>query len=199
MSELVFKQLDKAFGFNRLYQGFDWHLAAGKHCLVGQNGCGKTTLLMMAAGVEPIDGGSICFNNIDVFSLEAKSLLGLSSDKVQLPSFLTAKQLIEFQCKTFNCQWPEVLIERLNFADYLRTLAPQLSLGNQKKLSLILAFCHQPQCLLLDEPLTGLDAVAREVVLELMLEFNGVLVITSHDKQLKQHPQFTIYALDELQ
>ena len=196
MGELVIKGLNKAFGFNKLYQNFALTLPAGKHCLVGENGCGKTTLLMMAAGVEPLDAGSICFAGIDVTSLEAKAKIGLSSDKVQLPNFLTAKQLIEFQCKTFNCNWPEQLINDLHFTPHIRTLVPQLSLGNQKKLSLILAFCYQPSCLLLDEPTTGLDADAREVVLKLMLDFDGVLVVTSHDKQLKQHPQFTTYALD---
>lgn len=198
MSELVFSSIDKAFEFNHLYQGFDWQLSTGKHCLVGQNGCGKTTLLMMAAGVEPIDSGSVSFDGKDVFAIETKPFIGLSSDKVQLPSFLTAKQLIEFQCETFNCRWPESLIERFEFKAHIHTLAPKLSLGNQKKLSLILAFCHQPKCLLLDEPTTGLDVTAREVVLELMLEFEDVLLVTSHDKQLKQHPQFKVYQLDGL-
>lgn len=58
---------------------------------------------------------------------------------------------------------------------------PDLSLGNQKKLSLILALAHNAKCLLLDEPSTGLDSYSREFVVDYLASFDGALILISHD------------------
>ena len=192
---LTFQAVSKSFGHNRVIDNFSQTFDSGKTCIVGENGCGKTTLLMLAAGLEQPCSGQISLNQVSVNELAAKPHIGLSSDKVIYPRFLTAKQLIEFHCQTYQAQWPQDLLDKLHFNAHIHTKAPELSLGNQKKLSLILALCHQPQCLLLDEPSTGLDSHSRQVIAQLLEQFDGCLVITSHDRSYSQNPNYHILEL----
>lgn len=178
---MEFTAVDKSFGSNVVLNDFSYRFSPGKYCIVGENGCGKTTLLMLAAGLEQCDSGSIRYSGQPVTSVQSKSLIGISSDKIIFPRFLTAKQLIAFHCQCYGASWPEQLIEDLHFKPHLGTLAPDLSLGNQKKLSLLLALTHKAECLLLDEPTTGLDAYSRAFMLEYLAGFDGTLIITSHD------------------
>ena len=112
---------------------------------------------MLAAGLEDLNCGEIVFNEESVYLADAKRHLGISSDKIKLPDFLTAQQLLDFHCSQHDCPFPIVLVEHLGFRAHLATQVSALSLGSLKKISLLLALAHQPKCLLLDEPTTGLD------------------------------------------
>ena len=112
---------------------------------------------MLAAGLEDFNCGEIVFNEESVYLADTKRHLGISSDKIKLPDFLTAQQLLDFHCSQHDCPFPIVLVEHLGFRAHLATQVSALSLGSLKKISLLLALAHQPKCLLLDEPTTGLD------------------------------------------
>jgi ABC-type multidrug transport system ATPase subunit len=185
-----FNKVRKQFTSDPVLDNFDHHFKQGKYCITGENGCGKTTLLMLAAGLELPDKGDITFNGIAVTQGSIKPLIGISTDKIIYPRFLTAKQLIEFHCASYKVDWPKGLIDDLHFTAHLPTLAPALSLGNQKKLSLILAMTHQAKCLLLDEPTTGLDNYSRDFILDYLQAFDGHLIITSHDPLFTKHADY---------
>ena len=190
-----FNKVYKQFTSQPLIERFDYHFEQGKYCITGENGCGKTTLLMLAAGLESPDEGQITYNGIAVTDDAVKSLIGISSDKIIYPRFLTAKALIEFHCATYKVDWPKALINDLHFAKHLLTLPPALSLGNQKKLSLILAMAHQATCLLLDEPTSGLDSYSQGVILDYLQAFDGHLIISSHDPLLTKNTDYQAFPM----
>ncbi|MCJ8269399.1 MAG: ABC transporter ATP-binding protein [Psychrosphaera sp.] len=192
---MKFNNIDKQFATHPVFAGFNHNFDQGKYCITGENGCGKTTLLMMAAGLELPDSGQITFNNLAVTDVAVKPLIGISSDKIIFPRFLTPRQLIEFHCSCYGVIWPTELIDDLHFKTHLSTLAPALSLGNQKKLSLILAMTHQAQCLLLDEPTTGLDSYSRAYIVDYLTAFEGHLIITSHDTLFTNTADYQIFPI----
>lgn len=192
---MEFSNVCKQFASLKVLDSFSYHFAPGKHCIVGENGCGKTTLLMLAAGLELPDSGEIQFNRQPVTDHQTKPLVGISTDKIIFPRFLTARQLIEFHCRCYDVPWPEQLIQELHFKAHVGTLAPDLSLGNQKKLSLILALTHNAQCLLLDEPSTGLDSYSRQYIQATLAAFNGTLIITSHDPVFTESSDYQVFSL----
>jgi len=163
---LCFKLVDKRFANKIIFSQFSYHFNLPRYCIAGKNGIGKTTMLLMGAGLETADRGDISFNQQNVFVVNTKKNIGVSSDKILLPAFLSAQQLINFHCQQHQIDFPEHLLSSLNFSTQLRNKVSELSLGNSKKLSLILALAHQPQCLLIDEPSTGLDHTSREWLLD---------------------------------
>lgn len=187
---MKFTNVSKLFGTHPLIAGFTYAFEKAKYCITGENGCGKTTLLMLAAGLEAPNQGAITFNEKCVTHIDNKPLIGISTDKIIFPRFLAAKALIEFHCSCYNVPWPKSLIDDLHFKTHLSTLAPALSLGNQKKLSLILAMTHQAPCLLLDEPTTGLDTYSRDYIVDYLGAFDGHLIITSHDTLFTKNPDY---------
>jgi len=161
-----------------------------RYCIVGPNGSGKTTLLMLAAGLEKPDSGVVMYSEAAVHNEEVKKNIGVSSDRIVLPQFLTAKQLLEFHCSQHQCPYPHEYIEKLNFNVQLTTLVSALSLGNLKKISLLLAISHHPCHLLLDEPTTGLDKQSRVWLLNFLAEFSGQLIVTSHEECFVNNADF---------
>jgi len=178
---LSFQQVNKRFGKKVIVQQFSYQFSAARYCIAGENGIGKTTLLLMAAGLEALDDGNVLLNNDSVTSIKSKKLFGISSEKICFPDFLTAQQLIEFHCQQHQISPPDKLLTALHFHSQLTNKISELSLGNNKKLSLILALAHQPKLLLLDEPSTGLDHQSRSWLLDYLGGYQGQIIVTSHE------------------
>lgn len=195
---LSFKQVSKSYQQHLVINNIDLTITNNKYCLSGANGTGKTTLLMLASGLEKPTTGSIYLKQQAVDLPESKKYIGISSDKVLLPEFLTAKQLITFHCQQYQCDWPETLIKALNFNQQLTTQVSALSLGSQKKLSLLLALSHQPHCLLLDEPTTGLDSTSRNWLLTYLTNYSGLLLITSHESFFTENQNYQQLSINQL-
>lgn len=174
-------KLSKSYLGHQVFSELDLQFSQQKYCIVGENGCGKTTLLLLAAGLEPACSGEILIDKKPVTEKAVRFDIGISSDRIVLPEFLTSKQLLDFHCQQFCCPFPEELIKALHFAKQLTKPIKGLSLGSLKKISLLLALCHQPKYLLLDEPTTGLDKLSREWLLAYLQRYNGCLIVTSHE------------------
>jgi len=195
---LILNNVSKFYQKNAVLKGVNFHFDKQRYCIIGPNGIGKTTLLMLAAGLENSSVGEITFNEKSVYLTENKRLMGISSDKISLPEFLTAQQLLEYHCSQHNCPFPTLLISNLGLSAQLTTQISALSLGGLKKISLLLAIAHQPKCLLLDEPTTGLDAKSREWLLDFLNSYQGQVIVTSHEQSFTENHHYQCVELTEL-
>ena len=131
--------------------------------LVGPNGAGKTTTLRAITGILKPTSGTITVSGFDVVDqpVEAKRRLALVPDDPPLFQSLTVWEHLQLTAQLYGIRdWEdrgEALLDRFDLTDRRRTLADELSRGMRQKTAVCAAFLHQPEVLLLDEPLTGLD------------------------------------------
>ena len=195
---LLLQNVSKSYQENQVINKLSYHFDKQRYCIIGPNGSGKTTLLMLSAGLESVTSGKITWNDAPVHTSRAKRHMGISSDKILLPEFLTPQQLLEFHCAQHKCPFPEQLIRHLGFGIQLNTRVSDLSLGNLKKISLLLALAHQPECLLLDEPTTGLDHSSRVWLLAYLDNYPGQIIVTSHEESFTENEHYQRILLSEL-
>lgn len=178
------KGLHKQFGHTILYENYNREFLAPKLCIEAPNGQGKTTLLMMLAGLETYQSGTLLFSGSEV--TEPHKQVAIASDCIALPDFLTAKQVINLSSNTFGCRWPTAIVDGFHFNEFLNTRFDALSSGNQKKCQLILALMRDAPYLLLDEPSAALDQASIAYLLTLLDEYlvhkpQGQIIITCHE------------------
>lgn len=131
--------------------------------LVGPNGAGKTTTLRAIAGIHPLSGGTVRVAGHDVVRdpLAARHALALIPDEPQLFASLTVWEHLDFTARVYGVRgWQpaaERLLAELELLDRRDSMADELSRGMRQKVAVASALLHDPQALLLDEPLTGLD------------------------------------------
>jgi ABC-2 type transport system ATP-binding protein len=155
--------------------------------LLGKNGSGKTTLLRHITGLHLPTSGSCETFGIPTNKLgpDELSRLGMVSQRDYFVDWMRIKQLLRY-VESFYPVWDRdlenSLVESLDLD--LEATVGTLSPGNAQKLALVLATCHHPQLLLLDEPLSDMDPIARSQVVEMLLgRFNDdalTMVISSH-------------------
>jgi len=176
--------LHKQFAENILYNGYNVRFCAPKICIEAPNGHGKTTLLMMLAGLETYESGELLFSGNTL--TEPHKQVAIASDCIALPDFLTAKQIINLSSNTFGCRWPTAIVDGFHFNEFLNTRLDALSSGNQKKCQLILALMRDAPYLLLDEPTAALDQASIAYLLTLLDRYlidkpSGQIIITCHE------------------
>lgn len=163
-------------------------------CLLGPSGCGKTTLLRILAGLEEPTGGSIAVNGKDITALSpGKRNLGMVFQSYALFPNLTALENIEYGLKTkrySKAEVKEMVIEALELVDLLNVkdkYPAQMSGGQQQRVALARALALSPDILLLDEPLSALDAKVREKLRREMRELQEKVGVTTimvtHDQE----------------
>ncbi|MBN1201788.1 MAG: ABC transporter ATP-binding protein [Anaerolineae bacterium] len=157
--------------------------------LVGPDGAGKTTTLRMLAGILKPTSGEATVNGHDIVK-EAEAIkqeLGYMAQQFGLYPDLTVDENLNFICDVFDVvgdareQRIQELLDFTNLHDFRQRRARQLSGGMQKKLALTAALVHRPKLLLLDEPTTGVDPVARREFWDILTELHasGSTVIVS--------------------
>jgi ABC-2 type transport system ATP-binding protein len=155
--------------------------------LVGPNGAGKTTTLDLLAGLGRPESGSVRVHGLDVAAneVEVKRRLAYAGPETSYASWRRVGRAIDF-VSGFYADWDEARCEGLleNFAlDRAKSIA-DLSFGEKNKLSLVMALARDPELLVLDEPTTGLDPVARQFLfadlLHRMQTDRRTIVIATH-------------------
>jgi ribosome-dependent ATPase len=144
---------------------------------LGSNGCGKTTTMKMLTGLlHPSAGSAKLFGHpVDARDLTTRKRVGYMTQAFSLYSELTVRQNLVLHARLFHLPADEVmprvneLIERFDLGHHADALAASLPLGIRQRLSLAVAMVHKPEMLILDEPTSGVDPVARDKFWELLV------------------------------
>src|SRR5277367_1193624 len=172
--------------------GLDLAVRTGEfYALLGPNGAGKTTTLRMIAGLMRPDAGSIHITGIDALTdpVAAKRVTAWISDEPMTYDKLTPEEYLEFVAGLWGVE-PELaaaraheLLDWLGLATHARERCETFSKGMRQKVALAGALVHEPRLIILDEPLTGLDAgSARQVksVLRERARAGATVIMTTH-------------------
>jgi ABC-2 type transport system ATP-binding protein len=188
---LALSGLSKSFG-RPAVDGLDLTVARGEfYALLGPNGAGKTTTLRMVAGLLAPDAGRIEVLGIDLAAdpAAAKRKLAYLPDDPMLYGKLKPVEYLEFVAGLWGVDGKAAaprareLLEWLDLGQHAHELTEGFSRGMKQKLALAGALIHEPELLILDEPLTGLDAGAARQVKDLLLSHvakGGTVILTTH-------------------
>lgn len=174
---LAARDLGRRFGHRRVLNGVNLELQGGTALLlVGPNGAGKTTLLRVLAGLLHAGTGRV----------ERSGRVGLVAHYSMLYDALTARENLRFFARLHGVQGvrrADELLERMGLGAFGDERVGAFSRGMTQRLAIARALLHDPDILLLDEPLTGLDDASCEKVLEVLGELRDrgrALLIASH-------------------
>jgi ABC-2 type transport system ATP-binding protein len=188
---LAIAGLSKSFD-RKVVHDLDLTVRAGEfYALLGPNGAGKTTILRMVAGLLRPDAGSISILGIDALRdpVGAKRVLAWVSDEPMVYDRLTPLEYLEFVAGLWQVdpvqalRTADELIDWLGLRPHANELCGSFSKGMLQKVALAGALVHDPRLIILDEPLTGLDAGSARQVKDVLLQKvrSGVTVImTTH-------------------
>lgn len=182
------RNISKRFGKIQALDNLDLEIKPGEIIgLLGANGSGKSTLLRCLIGLYPADTGKCLTFDTDALKLSPKELgrVGYVHQEGELLEWMTTKQLIRYVSAYYD-NWNHELEERY-IADFdisLKDRVGSLSPGQRQKLAILLAIGFEPELLILDEPASGLDPIARSQFLDLLLEIiqddKRTIIISSH-------------------
>lgn len=187
--------LRRTYGAVNALDSFDLHLAPGEFvALLGPSGCGKTTALRCLAGLKDPDAGRIEIGGRDVTALPTnKRDLGMVFQAYSLFPHMTARQNVEFglemrrQDKATRAKRAADMLDLVGLSTQADRYAHQMSGGQQQRVALARALAISPQVLLLDEPLSALDAKVRtqlrDEIRRIQLEVGTTTLFVTHDQE----------------
>lgn len=185
----------KRYGDVTIIPGLSAEIEQGEFfTLLGPSGCGKTTLLRMIAGFNSIEGGSIYFNDLRINDVEpSKRNIGMVFQNYAIFPHLSVRKNVEFGLKNMHVPKKEIgpraeefmkLVQIDRWADQM---PDNLSGGQQQRVALARALVTSPDVLLMDEPLSNLDAKLRiemrEVIREIQKDVGITTVYVTHDQE----------------
>ena len=189
---LELREVRKTFAGRPAVAGLSLTVWPGElYALLGPNGAGKTTTIRIVAGLTRPDGGEalIYGHSVQHDGVAAKQALAYLPDDPLLYGKLSAPEYLEFVAGLWGLSAPEAapeaerLLRWLNLWDHRTERTEGFSRGMKQKLALAGALIHHPRLMLLDEPLTGLDAAASRQVKDALRQYveeGGAVVLTTH-------------------
>lgn len=175
------KNGSKAYGDNKLFNDFSFILNRSDIIgIVGENGCGKTTLFKILMGLEKLDSGELILGetlNIGYFSQNIE----LIDPEIRVIDYIEdEKAIIDTLDGTITAQ---ALLEKFLFSREVQyTKVKMLSGGEKRRLQLVKTLIKNPNILLFDEPTNDLDLYTLEILEDYLLNFNGPILVVSHDR-----------------
>ena len=147
---------------------------------LGSNGCGKSTTMKMLTGLLPASEGRAWLfgHEVNPHDLGTRRRVGYMSQAFSLYSEITVRQNLELHAKLFSVSPNDIpgrvdeMVERFGLVDVIDSLPASLPLGIRQRLSLAVAMVHKPELLILDEPTSGVDPVARDAFWRLLIELS---------------------------
>lgn len=181
------RNVSKSFSGFKALDNVSIKINEGKiHGIIGENGAGKTTLIKCLVGIYKPDGGEILVDGENVYeNPRVKEKIGYVADSNAYFSDYSVKRMIKFFKEVYK-DFDEDLFYKLNqvFNLDLRRMIGRLSKGQQMRLAFMLNIAISPKVLVLDEPTSGLDVIAKNQLMNILVEQveknNITVVISSH-------------------
>lgn len=209
MSYIQINQLVKTFNGKQVLKSLDLSIEEGKlTTLLGPSGCGKSTLLRSIAGLHPIDGGEIIIDSKRVDQLSPKDRnIGMVFQNYALFPNMNVQENIRFglDMKQMNKQEANQkvleMIQLVGLEGKEKAYPRQLSGGQQQRVALARALVTEPKVLLLDEPLSALDAQIRKhlqaLLKRLQIELGITMILVTHDQEEAMALSDYVYILND--
>lgn len=179
--------LSKSYGKTLALRDVSFAIPQGQAtAIIGQNGAGKTTLVEIICNLRRADQGRVYIDGSDIAeNPHLVSKIGVQLQESLLFPMVTVKRYFKLFSKLYGVPMPsQALVERLGLTEHLDKKYAQLSGGLRQRMQLGLALLNDPQLLILDEPSTGLDPIARETLWSFiehwLEEGERTLLLTSH-------------------
>jgi ribosome-dependent ATPase len=188
---IVARGLTRQFGDFVAVDHVSFDIARGEiFGFVGSNGCGKSTTMKMLTGLLPPTAGTATLFGqlVNAGDMASRARVGYMSQSFSLYSELTVRQNLDLHARLFHLPPDQArtridyLVWRFGLSHYVDKLAEDLPLGLRQRLSLAVAVVHEPELLILDEPTSGVDPIARDRFWELLIELSrksGVTIFVS--------------------
>jgi putative spermidine/putrescine transport system ATP-binding protein len=189
------ENLVRTFGSVRALDGLSLKIEPGEFmALLGPSGCGKTTALRVLAGFENVDSGRVVVNGVDLSDVSARKRdMGMVFQSYSLFPNMNALNNVAFglrmrkQSKSVRQTKAGEVLEMVGLADQAAKYPHQMSGGQQQRIALARALAIEPRVLLLDEPLSALDAIVRAELRDQIRHLQQRLAITTvfvtHDQE----------------
>ena len=198
--------LAKVYGTFTAVQSLSFAVAPGEILgLIGPNGTGKTSTLRCIAGIQRPSAGSIAIGGHDIVTspVEAKRQLAFMADEPQLFEYLTVMEHLRLTARIYGAGNFEAraasLIAELQLTGKEQALPSELSRGMKQKVAIACGLIHEPQALLFDEPLTGLDPLGIRHMKETIVargRSGAAVLVSSHLLHLVEEICTRIVILD---
>ena len=196
MAKVVINNISKSYdGKTKVLDALDLEIESGEmFFLLGPSGCGKSTLLRILAGLVTQDSGSISFDGVDITNLPPeKRRAAMVFQNYALWPHLDVFENVAFGLRNANVKGSELKkrvmesLELVRLADCAKRKVPSLSGGQQQRIALARALAVEPYLLLLDEPLSNLDARLRDAmrneISNICARRNQTALYVTHDRQ----------------
>ncbi len=194
MAYITFKNINKSFGSLHVLKGINLEVEKGELLtLLGPSGCGKSTLLRCLAGLEEVQEGQIFLEDRDITNLDARlRQIGMVFQQYSLFPNMTVEQNLAFGLKIQKLSKEQMkeeitkALRMIGMEDKVNAYPSQLSGGQQQRVALARAIVTKPKVLLLDEPLSAIDAKLRKSlqieIRRIQKELNITTIFVTHDQ-----------------
>ncbi len=171
------EQLHKQFETTLAVNDLSIHIEKGElFSFLGPNGAGKTTTIKMMVGLMTPTSGTIHMNGIDIQKEPQKSIIGYVPDSAFLYEHLTGFELLTMVGQLYSMKSAKIqeeqtrLTERLFMSEWLGDRISGYSQGMKQRLAFASAFLHEPEILIIDEPMVGLDPKTARIIKDMLRE-----------------------------
>lgn len=199
---ITVRNLTKRYGKITALENVTFRFDDGKViAIMGENGAGKSTLLKIIAGILPFDTGEVLVDSFSILhdSLSSRERLGYLPEMPELYDRITGREFLFYIASLRKLpdasQKIASLSTMIGIDDALDYELGGYSKGMKQKISLLSAIMHEPQNLLLDEPVYGLDPLAARTIQEFIARRQGTTVLATHSTQLVEHVTDMVYFL----
>lgn len=179
--------LVKKYGNRTILKDVEFTVNPGERvCIIGRNGCGKTTLMQILSGALKPNGGSVSFFGNNPFANRRyfREYIGYVPQESPLIPELSVKDNLKLW-QVDRCPNYEYILDRFELRDIMKMPIGKLSGGMKKRVSIACAIAAWPPILLLDEPTTALDIYYKENIQKWLSEYNnlnGMVLLSTHEE-----------------